>query len=257
MENTPARIAINTAVARVHGEYAGILYAYLTKQQAEYANSGDYAKRLGIYWVPRLSNEQIALEVPCFPDSKTVKRAAKKLQIAALILTETTGAFLEEHLLANNKKDVATWWHVTPRHKGLPAAYFDSRNVIHFDAEEAKQHGVPFALILAYYRAVTASAEHDGYKRLSPAEMSKFLPGEERAIARQLKGMVKRGLIYRHGTHKKHYRLFSELPKAEHQGRAKTAEEMEALKKRLFSAPLVDLEPSKRALMNFLNTKPE
>jgi hypothetical protein len=90
-------VRINTAVAREHGEYAGVLYAYLAAKQAEYQHSGDKLNtRLGKKWIPGLSYEAIHGELSFFPDIKTIKRAAAELLKAELVVAETTGLFLEE-----------------------------------------------------------------------------------------------------------------------------------------------------------------
>lgn len=224
-------ITLNPAVVREHGEYPAVLYDYLQDKMMENGSYADrYHMRKGISWVPHLAVSTIRDELPVFPDSKSVKRAAERLSIAGLLLTDATGAFLEEKLRTGKeygklgrKRDIATWWHVSREHvarKDVPSEFFDRSQRIAFDVDEAKQWGIPYALILGYWRAQKPSHEVEGFKVLSPAEMAKVLPGQEQAIARQVKAMVKAGLLLPHAKEKKHRKLYilpSEVKKLKRQ----------------------------------------
>jgi len=207
---------INTAVAREHGDYASILYTYLQDKQREHNNYSDvFNTRIGLKWIVSLTYQDILNALPCFPDVKTVKRAAHTLRAAGLILMETTGRFLEKDHVTGRKRDIAAWWHVSRQHvanKAIPAAYFDKTQRVVFDAEEAKRFGIPQALILAYWRA--SKQMMDGYSKLSAVELERVLPMDERTARRHLKAMVKGGLLFRHPQQKKLYILYSEYGKA-------------------------------------------
>jgi hypothetical protein len=92
--------------------------------------------------------------------------------------------------------------------KHVPLEYFDHDQRIAFDVEEASQHGISFALILTYWRAMNPSKEMEGFKVLSPADMSKVLPGSEQAIARHIKQMVTAGLLFEPAQQRKQRKLY-------------------------------------------------
>jgi DNA-binding MarR family transcriptional regulator len=203
---------ISLPVARDHGVYAGILYPYLLRLQCEQSSYGDVCnKRMGLKWIPKLSMAEIAYDLPIFPDAQTVRRAAETLEAAGLILTESTGKFLEPSHVTNRKRDIKTWWHADPfsMAKKVPAAYWDNEQHYTISSDEAEAHGIAQALILAYWRRLPVALEDEGalYKKLSAVELEKALPMDKRTARRHLKSMVQNGVITPHPDKPKLYVL--------------------------------------------------
>jgi hypothetical protein len=198
-------------VAREYGYYPAILYAYLQKEMEDYANlHASTNLRIGLRWIPGLSYETIQRDLPVFPDVKTVKSAAKELLDAGLVLAESTGAFLPDHLKTQRKRDIATWWHVSRDHVGranVPAIYFNESMLLRFSSQEAVDHGVSAALILGHWRTLPVDLVESGrtYKSLVAAKLEELLPMDERTARRQLKNLVKAGALIQHPKRKKLY----------------------------------------------------
>ncbi len=183
---------ISLPAAKDHGFYAGILYPYLLKKQTEYNDYGDILnKRRGLKWIVSLTMAAIVSELPIFPDAKEVKRAADTLEAAGLILTESTGDFLERDHVTGRKRDTATWWHADPK-MAPKKAYLDEKQRCIISASETAKYGIPQALILAYWRhsPVAITVDELSYKKLSAAEMENVLPLNERTIRRHLKELT-------------------------------------------------------------------
>jgi len=180
---------INIAIANERGHYAGALYGILKQKYA----AGYLERRDGKLWIPSLPFTQIIEEYPVFPDKKTLWIAAEKLRKADWIETETTGAFSRGGVAQS--RDYGTWWSIFQQ---------PGQSMMLVDTREAQQHGIHFALILAYWRVMP---EVNGFRTLSPAVMADVLPTKERTIAEQLKQMVELGLLERSEDNGKLYRL--------------------------------------------------
>jgi hypothetical protein len=150
-------------------------------------------------------------ELPVFPDAVTVDRATDTLKAAGLILTETTGKFLEPDHITGRKRDIATWWHVSREYvarNNVPEEYWDKSKHQVFSALEAVAYGISSALILAHWRCSDAVVEEGGvYKRLSATELEKMLPMDERTARRHLKGLLAKQILIAHPEQPKLYRL--------------------------------------------------
>jgi len=204
---------ITLPVAKDHGYYAGILYCYLQDKQSEQASYvGNYNMRNGIRWIPKLTNSEILADLPVFPDIGTLNDAIRTLRKEGLILTETTGAFLEQGHATGRKRDIATWWHVSREYvakNNVPSDYFDKSKRQVVSALEAVAFGISVALILGHWRARDV-VEQDAtgvYKRLSAVELEKVLPMDERTVRRNLKYLVNRQILFVHRDKPKLYRL--------------------------------------------------
>jgi hypothetical protein len=204
---------ISLPVAKDHGYYPGILYPYLQdKQERQWEYGAKYNVRQGIRWIPKLTAADIVDELPVFPDTVTVDRAAHTLRCAGLILAETTGRFLELDHVTGRKRDIKTWWHVSREYvalKNVPLEYWDKSKRQVFSALEAAAYGISSALILAHFRCSDPVVqEEDGvYKRLSATELDKVLPMDERTARRHLKELLEKQILVAHPVKAKLYRL--------------------------------------------------
>jgi len=199
--------SISLPVAKDLGYYAAILYTYLQDNQIERKNYGDaFNVRKGLRWIPKLAVSQILNEMPVFPDELTITRAAETLKNKNLILTETTGAFLEHGHETGRKRDIATWWHVLGI--TVPPRYLDVAKRRCFSAILASLLGIPKVLILAEWQLlpIALTDEYGDYKHLSAVQLEKTLPMDERTIRRHLKGLLKVRALIVHPTKPKLYR---------------------------------------------------
>lgn len=147
-----------------------------------------------------------------FLDITTLHSAAEKLQADGLILTETTGAFLEPDHVTGRKGDLATRWHVSREHvakKNVPVEYFDKNKRLVISALEAAAYGISAALILAHTRKAEPAElnENHLWRRLSTTELERVLPMDERTVRRHLKDLVKKGILAPHPTKPMLYRM--------------------------------------------------
>jgi len=203
---------ISLPVAKDYGLYPGILYPYLQKKQAEQENYGDtYNLRMGVKWIPCLTAAEIVQEVPAFPNTQTVLRAAATLAEAGVIMMETTGQFLERDHKTGRRRDVATWWCVSRDAvaRKTPLTYWSPAHQRTISSLECAAYGVGGALILAHWRFAEIVVEEDGkaYRKLSAVDLEQVLPMDERTIRRHLKELLNNGALIQHLKKPKLYHL--------------------------------------------------
>jgi len=206
---------LSLPVAKDHGFYPSILYPYLQEKQKQQRFYGEgHNMRKGIRWIPSLPASQIVQDLPAFPDTQTVIRAADTLETAGLIVTERTGAFLPPTHRTYRKRDISTWWHVSNEHvaRKVPAEYSDRRQNYIVSAIEVAAYGTAEALILAYWRRSPMSPAQ--WRKLSATEMAAVLPMDEKTIRRHLKAMIEREILVQHEQKPKLYAMPGELVRA-------------------------------------------
>lgn len=193
LEQKTGHATFSLAVARKVDITAAIVYRVLQAEQSEnLGNSGLYRRYR--YW-SRISAQTLHEGyMPFLKSRQVVADAIHRLKKAGLLITETTGVFVEAHLRTGRKRDIQTWCHV-------PKPIDHDEPSVKFTVVTARLYGVREAILIECVHHLLNTAgkniEVDGkrYVRVSASEIEKLVPITAKSIRALREELVTKGVL--------------------------------------------------------------